>query len=57
MAYLIFLINETAMGIPGTEGPCLSAFLDLEKTVLHEIRVSGTVEGPLLTLKSPTIYM
>ena len=35
-----------------TEGPCLT--WDLEKTVLHEIRVSGTVVGPLLTQKSPT---
>ena len=34
--------------------PALRAFWDLEKTVLHEIRVSGTVGGPLLTRKSPT---
>ena len=32
-----------------TEGPRLTHILGLEKTVLHEIRVSGTVEGPLLT--------
>ena len=37
-----------------TEGPALRAFWDLEKTVLHEIRVSGTVVGPLLVQKSPT---
>ena len=34
--------------------PALRAFWDLEKTVLHEIRVSGTVVSPLLTRKSPT---
>ena len=34
--------------------PALRAFWDLEKTVLHEIRVSGTVVNPLLTRKSPT---
>ena len=37
-----------------TEGPRLCAFWGLEKTVLHEICVSGTVWGPLLTRKSPT---
>ena len=34
--------------------PALRAFWDLENTVLHEICVSGTVVGPLLTQKSPT---
>ena len=34
--------------------PTLRAFWDLEKTVLHEIRISGTVVSPLLTQKSPT---
>ena len=34
--------------------PALRAFWDLEKTVLHEIRVSGTVLSPLLTQKFPT---
>ena len=34
--------------------PALRAFWDLGKTVLHEIRVSGTVVGPLLTRKFPT---
>ena len=34
--------------------PTLRAFWDLEKTVLHEIRVSGTAGGHLLTWKSPT---
>ena len=34
--------------------PALRAFWDLEKTVLHEIRASGTVVSPLLTQKSPT---
>ena len=34
--------------------PALRAFWDLEKTVLHEIRVSGTVVNPLITQKSPT---
>ena len=28
--------------------PALRAFWDLEKTVLHQIRVSGTVVSPLL---------
>ena len=37
-----------------TEGLALHAFWNLEKTVLHEICVSGTVWGPLLTRKSPT---
>ena len=37
-----------------TEGLALHAFWNLEKTVLHEICVSGTVGGPLLTQKSPT---
>ena len=39
---------------PYTEGPRLTRILGLEKTVLHEIRVSGTVGGPLLTRKSLT---
>ena len=30
-----------------TEGPRLTRILRLGKTVLHEIRVSGTVGGPL----------
>jgi hypothetical protein len=34
--------------------PTLRVFWDLEKTVLHEIRISGTVVSPLLTQKSPT---
>ena len=34
--------------------PALRAFWDLEKTKLHESRVSGTEGGPLLTQKSPT---
>ena len=33
--------------------PALRAFWDLEKTVLHEIRVSGTVLWSLLTLIPP----
>ena len=32
----------------------LTPFWNFEKTVLHEIHVSGTVGGPLLTQKSPT---
>ena len=35
--------------------PALRAFWDLEKTVLHEIRVSGTVVSPLLMWKSPCV--
>ena len=31
----------------------LPAFWDLEKSVLHEIYVSGTAVDPLLTQKSP----
>ena len=34
--------------------PTLCAFWDLEKTVFHEIRVSGTVVSPPLMQKSPT---
>ena len=34
--------------------PALRAFWDMEKTMLHEIRVSGTVLMPLLMRKSPT---
>ena len=34
--------------------PALHAFWDLEKNVLHEIPVSGTSAGPLLTQKYPT---
>jgi hypothetical protein len=34
--------------------PALRTFWDLEKTVLHEIRVSGTVLHSPTTAKSPT---
>ena len=34
--------------------PALRAFWDLEKTVLHEIRVSGTVLWSLTNANSPT---
>ena len=34
--------------------PTLRAFWDLEKTTLHEIRVSGTVQWSLNNAKSPT---
>ena len=34
--------------------PPIRGFWDLKKPELHEIRVSGTVGGPLLTRKSPT---
>ena len=34
--------------------PALCGFWDLKKTVLCKIHVSGIVEGPLLTRKSPT---
>ena len=34
--------------------PALRAFWDLEKTVLHEIRVSGTVLRSPTNAKSPT---
>ena len=34
--------------------PALRGFWDLNKTVLHEICVSGTVRGSLLMQKSPT---
>ena len=37
--------------------PALCPFWDLEKTVLHEIRDSGTVVGPLLTRKSPQLHV
>ena len=35
--------------------PTLREFWDLKKTVLRKIRVSGTVRGPQLTQKSPTL--
>ena len=34
--------------------PTLRGLWDLKKNALREIRVSGTVGGPLLTRKSPT---
>ena len=34
--------------------PALRGFWDLKKTVLCKIHISGTVEDPLLTRKSPT---
>ena len=34
--------------------PALCGFWDLKKTMLRKIRISGTVEGPLLMRKSPT---
>ena len=37
-----------------TEGPRIARILGLQKNTLREIRVSGTVGGPLLTQKSPT---
>ena len=37
-----------------TEGPRVTWILGREKIALHEICVSGTVEDPLLTRKSPT---
>ena len=40
-----------------TEGPHLTRILGLAKTVLHEIRVSGTVGGPLLTPKSSHLHV
>ena len=48
--YSTLLYQSTAL----QRVPALRAFWDLEKTVLHEIRVSGTVVGPLLLRKSPT---
>ena len=33
--------------------PALREFWDFEKTVLHEMRVSGTVVSPLLTQNTP----
>ena len=36
-----------------TGGTCLTRILGLGKSVLHEIYVSGTAVGPLLTQKSP----
>ena len=49
------MYEETALHEVGIQRvPTLRAFWDLEKTVLNEIRVSGTVVSPLLTRKSPT---
>ena len=52
--YLLFIsfVLKTWQSIQWV--PALRAFWDLEKTVLHEIRVSGTVVNPLLARKSPT---
>ena len=49
-AYPFWSNNLISMDIQRV--PALRAFWDLEKTVLHGIRVSGTVGGPLLTRKS-----
>ena len=53
-----FLMESTVLQykvqVSTTEGPRLTRILGLGKTVLHEIRVSGTVVGPLLLQKSPT---
>ena len=43
--HLTFLLNTNVIV---QRVPALCAFWDLEKTVLHEINVSGTVVGPLL---------
>ena len=43
--------------VRGQRVPALRAFLDLEKTVLHEIHVSGTVVNPLLMRKSPILHV
>ena len=37
--------------------PTLRAFRDLEKTVLHEIRVSGTVKQSPTTTKIPHLHV
>ena len=37
--------------------PALCAFWDLEKTVLHEIHVSGTVGGPPTNAKIPHLHV
>ena len=43
--HLTFLLNTNVIV---QRVAALCAFWDLEKTVLHEINVSGTVVGPLL---------
>ena len=42
MSFQIFFLKQSAI----QRVPALHAFWDLEKTVLHEIRVSGTVVNP-----------
>ena len=37
--------------------PALHAFWDLEKTVLNEIRVSGTVVNPPTNVKIPHLHV
>ena len=57
LCYVNHLTSQIVLGfdmIPLQRVPALRAFWDLEKTVLHEIHVSGTVVNPLLTQKSPT---
>ena len=49
----IHVSNSNKYKISIQRVPTLCAFWDLEKPVLHEIRVSGTELGPLLTQKSP----
>ena len=44
--------DRKCISISCTEGPRLTRILGLGKTVLHEIRVSGTVVSPLLTRKN-----
>ena len=46
---LKFMASQVTLSVPA-----LRVFWDLEKTVLHEICVSGTVGDPQLTQKSPT---
>ena len=50
LVYKVYLIVEFQV----KRVPAVRGFWDFEKTALRKNRFSGTVGGPLLTLKSPT---
>ena len=54
VAYTVNISAAKITVFPGTEGPRLTRFWDLEKTVLHEPRVSGTVLWSPTNANSPT---
>ena len=40
-----------------TEGPRIARILGLQKTALHEIRISGTVGGPRLNSQNDITFL